>query len=418
MLSPDGIVKSTSKRSPVQKIPSELLITIFKYWVIHRDQINTHHDLPSPLVLGQVCRKWRHLVLNTSPLWTRIDLYPFTWWPNAILDNIRAIQEALGTRTRITYHFFDSNSPFWGDQARMCHFNRRLDPIYSSHRFLNPSPEAILKGLTSVCFQLTQRQSCDLYATLPMTSANKVTISGHYGYSGSNVKILIDNLPALKDLTLENIPTSHLDKLTTRELARLRVHSPFIRPSSILPLLSTSLRVLDIWCTDSSTTGLSGVILHFPQLLELAITPFEHALIAQMKMPKLKRLTLYSGQNPNIRSPVHMLDISLTILNSLVTALGSHLEKVETLSFLYWQGYLLEMDCVYMLGRLVGTSPALIQVHFDRCGVDGHALVCTLEDIGQERKSLNELTLSFCTKLTRVDCDALASRVTKLNVYM
>lgn len=67
--------------SPARRIPTEILAHIFNECI---DQNNDIQEGKSPLLLSQVCRRWRSIALNTASLWSMINPSHDPSWQNLL----------------------------------------------------------------------------------------------------------------------------------------------------------------------------------------------------------------------------------------------------------------------------------------------------------------------------------------------
>ncbi|CCA75457.1 hypothetical protein PIIN_09440 [Serendipita indica DSM 11827] len=154
--------------SPIRKTPTEIWIKIFNYWIQDRDLIASHHNLPSPLLLGHVCSLWRQICLSTPHLWRRVDIHPFLLWPRPLLDITAGAKKATGSQS-LEYVFFHQFRAYWGVQTEANPYQSWFDA---------PSGQLKRQDLTSSQEQLTNLPHLRLYLspsaplTVPTLSVN------------------------------------------------------------------------------------------------------------------------------------------------------------------------------------------------------------------------------------------------------
>lgn len=442
--------------SPVRIVPPEIWVKIFEYWIKDRDLATTHLSLPSPLVLGHVCSKWRQIVHGTPKLWKRCDLYPFTWWPQSLLNIFMQSRRAGGGNNAIRYHFLAENLPTWSIQARQSSQTGRayVGPRFGRTRRLVQVPADEMLHISSVHFKVTSQLSFDNYSHLPLANFHNVVIRGNSTDLGGELASFIKMLSSVEELKMEDVWFTGATSISMPHLRRLAFHFDQFNPSDISILLHANLEELIIRHNGTNTISFgSGFVPPLPDLRHLGVTPHDYSMIERLMTPNLKHVTLYPTEEPTVdatevqQSPSSPQSNSPpTVVDYLIKALVPKLHTVEEVTFTEWKSRFTDMGCVSTLERLLGVPSSLHHVIFNRCHLDGPALISCLAKANGEKvdieeiltseeryprdidapsvstslrfKSLGELTLSSCTGITRDECDILASTVGKLNIYL
>lgn len=73
------ILQNRARISPVRFLPTEILQQIFKY-CLPNDRYVIPHILSAPLLLCQICRRWRDIAQATPELWSSIDVHDWGVW--------------------------------------------------------------------------------------------------------------------------------------------------------------------------------------------------------------------------------------------------------------------------------------------------------------------------------------------------
>ncbi|KAG1777016.1 hypothetical protein EV702DRAFT_1028551 [Suillus placidus] len=73
------ILENRARISPVRFLPTEILQQIFKS-CLPNDRYVVPHILSAPLLLCQICRRWRDIALATPELWSSIDVHDWGVW--------------------------------------------------------------------------------------------------------------------------------------------------------------------------------------------------------------------------------------------------------------------------------------------------------------------------------------------------
>ncbi|CAG7850993.1 SubName: Full=Uncharacterized protein {ECO:0000313/EMBL:CCA76139.1} [Serendipita indica DSM 11827] len=453
--------------SAMRRIPTEIWVKVFDYWVRERDLEAAHHSLPSPLLLGQVCSSWRQIVLGTPALWVRFDIYKPTLWPQSVLDNLERAKQAAASND-LHYTFFGHFNPAWGHQVQQFHnpyahafstpghfpgfstpTNGRIGT--PTKEVFAPVPSSILTGFLSTHLHVGISFDFHIY-TPPVNAIKTLTLTGASTGWGSNLKRFLESCSSVEELILENIWLTGSNSLSMPNLKRLCFRIDRFEPFDISVFLHSQIRDLDIRHNGSDTVELgSSAAPCLTHLRHLAITPHEYPLLTHIMTPNLKSITLYPANqrtavvisSPGLQSVNE--DLNSTLVGSFITSLLPKLQKVGEIKFIEWT-IQSTIDCVYVLEKILSVSSLLQHVRFEQCHLNGPALICLIAKANSGKidteellattvpklddtnsfslsatcrlKSLAELTLSSCTGLTRGQCDVLASTVGKLNIYV
>lgn len=73
------ILENRARISPVRFLPTEILQQIFKS-CLPNDRYVIPHILSAPLLLCQICRRWRDIAQATPELWSSIDVHDWGVW--------------------------------------------------------------------------------------------------------------------------------------------------------------------------------------------------------------------------------------------------------------------------------------------------------------------------------------------------
>ncbi|KAG2153681.1 uncharacterized protein EDB93DRAFT_1134123 [Suillus bovinus] len=73
------ILENKARISPARFLPTEILQQIFKS-CLPDDRYVIPHILSAPLLLCQICRRWRDIALATPELWSSIDVHDWGVW--------------------------------------------------------------------------------------------------------------------------------------------------------------------------------------------------------------------------------------------------------------------------------------------------------------------------------------------------
>ncbi|EIW83243.1 hypothetical protein CONPUDRAFT_143210 [Coniophora puteana RWD-64-598 SS2] len=87
-----------SQSLPVD-LPIELMHEIFRFCSLPSPSSTLSQPLTTPLLLGQVCRRWRAIAHSMSELWTALTVYDYGHWtPDTSVEMMRAWLRRSGTR--------------------------------------------------------------------------------------------------------------------------------------------------------------------------------------------------------------------------------------------------------------------------------------------------------------------------------
>lgn len=73
------ILENKARISPARFLPTEILQQIFKS-CLPNDRYVVPHIMSAPLLLCQICRRWRNIALATPELWSSIDVHDWGVW--------------------------------------------------------------------------------------------------------------------------------------------------------------------------------------------------------------------------------------------------------------------------------------------------------------------------------------------------
>ena len=401
-ISLDVVLRKIAKILPSRLlVPSEVWVRIFKYWVRDRDSVLVHHALPSPLVLGHVCRLWRNVVFSAPDLWTRLDICPPLMWSEGHLAMLRIVQRAAERSTTardMQLELFLDQTPPKPSQS--------LDTQYDWSRFyfgptlLHPFQRLrIHVGLTTDFSELKFFWGQNIVA---------LAIRGTRAGPPVALRELINHFRGhhelIEELELNCIRHITPQNLSALNIRQLRISVDTSTPLHLFPFLQPSLESLYIQYS-SSSLSLSGSSPDMRHLKHLTTTPHQYSMIYGLIGLNLDTLTLLPPTElPSsfgkflFKSRQEPTD---PVVDLLVVALSYKLQRVEILKFAEWKSTSKPFSCVYALERCLKQGPTPSYVGFEACRLDGLGIVSLFRSLDQEKRVLVELTLTSCTGVTR-----------------
>ncbi|CCA75108.1 hypothetical protein PIIN_09092, partial [Serendipita indica DSM 11827] len=350
------IINTTSAvMSPIRRTPTEVWAKIFDYWVHDRDLVASHHNLPSPLLLGHVCSVWRQICLSTPSLWRRVDIHPFDFWPQSLLDIVTLAQIA-GSGQSLDYVFFDQFRAYWGDEAQDLSFNGSFYPEYyqSVRRDLAQS-KGKLANLPRLRLYLSPSAPLTV-PTLSVNSTKKLTLCGNSAPRDHDLAALLTLCVSAEELVMENVWLTSTSSVSMPKLKCLRLRINRFESFNISALLEPSLQELDIRHADAhSSIMCSTNSALLTNLRKLAVTPHEHSLLSHLMTPNLKQVKIYPP-NSTSAAEASRPDSTRSVVESFVVAFLPRLQKVEEVTFCEWPKPSLTADYLDVLKSMLSAS--------------------------------------------------------------
>ncbi|OAX37680.1 hypothetical protein K503DRAFT_771267 [Rhizopogon vinicolor AM-OR11-026] len=295
------ITELERQKKPINWLPSELLIQIFVS--LAEDNSYTSADLaysPSPVIISQVCQKWRKLAFATSILWSRVSYRCRKWSASPVCAFMNRSGSSL---LDLTF----SPPPYRVDDV-----DAATDEKLASQGLLDALNPQLFR-VRSITFECTFPASMRLMvATLvdnlhKLKSLRSLDLSfATLGPSFTHTPLLEwdelgrQNLPdrpsvlthlRLQQLPLLLIPSSLLRSVRTLELSypsprSQRVSQYILRMSHVHRFLSFTPEIQHLVLTE--TTPLRDVVLVEPSEGE---TESRYASVSPIELPKLRSLT-------------------------------------------------------------------------------------------------------------------------------
>ncbi|KAL0573676.1 hypothetical protein V5O48_008273 [Marasmius crinis-equi] len=340
-----------SALNPLRRFPNEILAQIFELCVeedIDMDErmknFNRDEDFPStldtekcPWVLGQVCRRWRELVLSLPELWASIDMNWKEGLTNVTLDPF--IERRLSLTLRRARD--QPLSVSWYQDS--CH-ERALSILCSrSFQWKEATIRTGVKGLKLLA---------PYHGMFPSLSTLHLHFEEDDGLEdGENDAIfsIFHVTPALRNLTLSgHLPNRRFIALVPWE----QITSVKVKPAGgitpnlgpIIPLLRSAVQ-FDLESFNSIGQAPSAPTI-LPHLCTLVLTPGMNAMFESVTLPGLKTLRINVVPPPGAllrfleRSSCQLEELSLLILYPDVLVQVLQAPQVQSITTLRISGML------------------------------------------------------------------------------
>ncbi|KAG2130288.1 uncharacterized protein EDB93DRAFT_82985 [Suillus bovinus] len=349
------ITELESQKSPINWLPSELLIQIFVS-VTEDNDSDTLAGLaynPSPIIISHTCRKWRKLALATSILWSRVSFRSRKWSTSPVCAFINRSGSSLIdlTFSPPPYHIDDHDAAEDERLASECllqtlsfHLPRMRSITFECTS--SASMRLIVELLIDNFHELNSLRSLDLsfasfapcFAGTPLLELDQLD-----GQSLPDTPSVLTYL-RLQQLPPRVISPSFLRSVQTLELSypqrRSHHRAPqyILRMSHIHRFLSFTPELQDLVLME--TTPLRDVVLEEPSEGQTADNRF--IVVAPLELHKLKSLTwkfanprdVYTFMSffgmPALERWEILIANSLTKRNDVSTLRGNHWHESDS----------------------------------------------------------------------------------------
>ncbi|KIM22048.1 hypothetical protein M408DRAFT_294024 [Serendipita vermifera MAFF 305830] len=407
--------------SPIRRIPAEIWGHIFQ---LASDASRLASGKSSlPMVVSQVCSRWRAIALDLPRLWSRIEIPLVDWWPCHLKCHMDA-QAKRVFRGPIEFIIPLQRIPDWETQAiassKMGGLYIHEDPfLYASARYKPKlqqeyvgSSRRDLKNISST--SLCQPFSIHVYVTsdtrldgtrpfsTPFREPQAFTVEGLTPHLCKNLKAIFRPFTSLRRLTLIDIWPEYPESITSinsfTKLTHLKIEIKELKSLDATPFLSSSLEELDIQYSHAEAFLELPREISLPRLHTLCTTLYEKSPFSKLRYPALKVLKLYAP----------MLAPSPRFSSS--PSGGTTPLLLEQISFVNWN--VASNPAPLKLLEVMSFGPTL-ELVFSRCFIDATSLLSLVKT----NPKFTKVTLGQCTGIIQSECEVLKGIVGSLNVY-
>ncbi|CCA75552.1 hypothetical protein PIIN_09542 [Serendipita indica DSM 11827] len=400
---------------PIKKIPSEVWAEVFRLRVEDDDQLflasGSEDRRSTAFTLSHVCQPWRKVVHDTPELW-RVAHWRAGKDGNVKADMITYMREKAQdqpfTVVADQCQLYPTSLPSTQDVLMMSHALQE----YTLHLFANDKDEK----LAPPSYQPIFFSPFALVVQVPGQEPLRSTFV---------YRNLVNSYANVKKLTLINIFPALAFSEPFRQLTYLKVETATdARPYNLSQLMVESLEELHLSHVRPLNLPFIGHAITLPNLRKLGITPHDHELLKQLRLPALTHLCItYPHHGDGVEtSPwletlisanfttglTHLvLDWSyapLTITPSTEPNTPSSITAATT-------------DMLTVLREIQPHAMHLEQILFVNGVVSGAELSRFLDQVLEESAIIyKKVTLDGCIGFTRAGCERLSQQVEKLRV--
>jgi hypothetical protein len=412
---------------PIWRMPPEAWARVFKFVVeeTERSYLSSNDNtrlLPPFLSLSQVCRTWRHIILNEPNLSNLIYVAPGRMWTlgeyNLAAEVVKRSRSPFRVMTNLYHHFEYSDNgiqQFTRDGDWVETMSPNQDELVGEKEY------ELVADMAGDGIGYMQRMPCS-----PLSRPSSITLSSRAPWQYGHIFLSLFNSPTTKSLTIINeyprrIPFIELAPIFPH-LSKLKIFVKKFPSNMVLNgLLLPSLEELYLRHEEGedlprSVANVSsvGLTIPLPNLKVLGITAPGSYLFEHLRTSAMRRLILYEPTNRQ------GLSISFT---EKAKALYRQIWNLEFESWGQPATAEESFGAVDALRDLVTEIRGIKTLKFSYSFVDGRALVSILggspETSGYETLTrLKELTLSHTTGITQDQCEAAKLLVKRLNIYV
>jgi hypothetical protein len=404
----EAISTAKSAFRSMWKVPDDIWATVFKLVVDaeFNDYVKQNDGellRPTVFALSHICYRWRCIVRNERRLWTVVYLPHREIWKIREYDRLaNSISKAGHPMTILVNISPDRSWPEFlvHDEDDIRFFDGES---FSIHVTMDNDDEAYLERMAFI--PLSQASAVILSAIRPIEEGH-LFIYLHIP-AATHLTIINDNPIAIPSLTeLEPIPS--LTSLTFRV-------KEFPETFEITSYLLESLEELYILQGISGSFPALEAGIQLPKVHTLGITPAAAVLLKNVEMARLRTLILHGSDNPDENIQAAEGDAADQAYRRLI--------RLEFRDWGNYDGGNTNAGAVSWLEKTMSKMQGLQSIKFTDSFINGAALATFMDDAmrnnsGSMLKSLNEVTLSRVSGITRKQCDVLVELVPKLNIYV
>ncbi|KAG8825352.1 hypothetical protein FRC17_008714, partial [Serendipita sp. 399] len=369
----------TSALSAKHYLPTEVWTMIFLEWVKSRDAKLGHLSRPSPLLLSQVCRRWREMVQNSSQLWRRVDIYPTSWSPRHVTKYQELVVQFGGINV-IDIKIDIGRHWSWEEQARDFAGRGSLcvtpDPnryYYHESLWCPPRSDLVLASCGAItvpyslciCASKVDEQELERLKCVPFLSPSSLTVKAILCINSNKLLSILELFKSSKRLVLTNIaPQGPNVPSILPNLTHLEVNMRLFISYDLSSLLRPTLEDLRLHFRDHTRLFLTrdGSDVNLPKLQTLGMSGVGSSVTRRLVAPSVTKLVLYGAES----SPYS---------NELPLVSWIRLPEIKQLVFEDWFYGEDNLDPIVAFRELSSHMTYLSNLEFHRCLVDGRVLI-------------------------------------------
>lgn len=289
MISNVRVAQNNSK--PVYRLPTEILVLIFKHALPCPDLFHRVIDTNTLLSVSRVSKSWREVSINTPTLWTRIDVLNARLMrvfisrsrtaplniallpPISMLPATRATRAMTQRHSALTQH--DAFARFMGDLKPQMH---RLGSLWLDglpQRMLDQYLDTLAPLLTSLRLQegpLGSDSPIATEANSPLFFRGETPLLREVEIVGIAQPLTSPMFAGLVSLYLQNIRFTHSTNL---HFFQLLIACPLLEDLTLFQLTFSSM-------VNMSMDSLFSTPIHLPRLRELQFTTLQLEFVRDM----------------------------------------------------------------------------------------------------------------------------------------
>jgi hypothetical protein len=411
-----GLRMARDPLRPIWRVPSEVWVKVFSdiigEAILGYLERKTNLGMRPPVFdLSQVCRYWRHLVLNAPELWKLAYIAPTSVWRrdehDMIVNSIQKSKLPLTILTSLHHPFPFAYTP-----------TRRYNKSGFDVPTIQPNEVTLFNG-REYTLLVDMQDDEDTYMKrldfLPLRQPAKLIFSARNTIIHGNIWSCLGGFSQVKSFSLLNdYPSSFPDMLLgilLHRLQELTLHvKKFPLNFHLLNLLPATLQELHLRNDARGPLPILSANVELPQLRVLGITFSGFYLLDKLAAKTLRSLTLYGPQD-------------YTNVQLFFTRQAAEIySQLLHLNFEDWRApNVLEgpFGVVPVLKDLIKKVPMLHKMKFLRCFVDGGALLPIISGGDATHPTrLEEIVLSYSSGITNDQCEELKQLVKTVKVHM
>ncbi|KAG8831653.1 hypothetical protein FRC17_002797 [Serendipita sp. 399] len=402
----------------IKKVPTEVWAEIFRLRVEEDNRHFLAEDClerkSTALTLSHVCQPWRRIALGTPQLW---ETAHWRSGPNGNVkpDMIASIRDRANDRpfTVVASHgqLFPSSLPSTHDVLTI---SQSLQE-YTLHLLVERAEEKMAAPLYQPIFFSPSALTVQVQSAEPLRST--------FLYRN-----LVSSFSNMKKLTFINFFPALAFSEPFRQLTYLKIDTVTDqKPYNLGQLLVESLEELHLAHNGPSNLPSLGHAISLPNLKRLGITPLEHVLLGQLRLPALTDLTIvYPRVDTDVDTAPWIKSVGAVLSN--VTALrfdwtNAPSVKASTLTEPLSPTPVVApvvtstIDMLSVLRKLQPYATHLEELDFIDGSLHGVELSGFLDEVLEVSAVIfKKVTIERCIGISRTDCERLSQQVEKLKV--
>ncbi|KAG8795962.1 hypothetical protein FRC16_009879 [Serendipita sp. 398] len=421
---------------PIRRIPPDIWIDVFKYVIDEEFSAYLQHNCNVPLrstphTLSHVCQLWRMTTRECKSLWRLMVGHSCPIWSttkyNLFTDarrNSGRPQTMLVNLSQILHwRELPAGRAVFGVGASPNFARNNLGDVISSIDISRPgvSQPFTMNDKYDTLFIDMEDDAADTILKaekFPFKQSSRLVLSSRNSLKDGNILSVLRSFRQIRSLTIQNEIPTHVPPATfsstlpTLDYLKL-AFGTFPAGFQLNGYLTETLKELHIHDNNGTSLPSPMVGRRLPNLHTLGINYPAQSFLESIAMPALTNLILYTfnfaGATPT----------------TTAQAISTY-KQLKNLRFQEWTDPSSGSDSYYgamgALSRLAPRIPTLQSLTFDRCYVDGGALVKLFETPKEAVKvksltNLQEMVLSYTEGITRVHCDELKQAVGNIKVF-